>query len=289
MTRVHRFREALRVDQLARCGERARELRQELADRRLVGRGGDRVELLLRAVDEDQYFTFLPSPSMVTSEPRACLGHPDRFELLVPEHVTVPPMPRPRTFDEDRALDAAMRTFWANGYEATTTEDLCAATGLGRSSIYNTFSSKHELFRRSLLRYVEMMTTSQLGILEDEGRPPMERLRALFSAVIDGEVATRRDGRSIGCLTVNTTVELSGRDPEAAEIVGRDVERRAAALRIVIAAAQRAGEITSGRDPDALARYLNAVIGGMRVAGQGGADRAALQSIADTALDALVA
>jgi hypothetical protein len=134
-----------------------------------------------------------------------------------------------------------------------------------------------------------MMTTSQLGILEDEGRPPMERLRALFSAVIDGEVATRRDGRSIGCLTVNTTVELAGRDPEAAEIVGRDVERRAAALRIVIAAAQRAGEITSGRDPDALARYLNAVIGGMRVAGQGGADRAALQSIADTALDALAA
>lgn len=197
-------------------------------------------------------------------------------------------MPRPRTFDEDRAVDAAMRTFWANGYEATTTEDLCAATGLGRSSIYNTFSSKHELFRRSLLRYVEMTTTTQLGILEDEGRPPVERLRALFSAVIDGEMATRRDGRSIGCLTVNTTVELAGRDPEAAEILDRDGERRAAALRIVIAAAQRAGEITSRRDPDALARYLNAVIGGMRVAGQGGADRAALQAIADTALDALV-
>jgi AcrR family transcriptional regulator len=197
-------------------------------------------------------------------------------------------VPRPRTFDEDRAVDAAMRTFWANGYEVTTTEDLCAATGLGRSSIYNTFSSKHELFRRSLLRYVDMMTTAQLGMLEDEGRSPIERLRALFSAVIDGEMATRQDGRSIGCLTVNTTVELAGRDPEAAEILDRDGERRAAALRIVIAAAQRAGEITSGRDPDALARYLIAVIGGMRVAGQGGADRAALQSIADTALDALV-
>jgi TetR/AcrR family transcriptional regulator, transcriptional repressor for nem operon len=197
-------------------------------------------------------------------------------------------VPRPRTFDEDRAVDAAMRTFWANGYEATTTEDLCAATGLGRSSIYNTFTSKHELFRRALLHYVETMTTFQLGILEDEGRAPGERLRALFSAVIDGEMATRRDGRSIGCLTVNTTVELAGRDPEAAEILDRDMERRAAALRIVIAAGQRAGGIRSGRDPVALARYLNAVIGGMRVAGQGGADRAVLQSIADTALDALI-
>jgi TetR/AcrR family transcriptional repressor of nem operon len=196
-------------------------------------------------------------------------------------------VPRPRTFDEDRAVDAAMRTFWANGYEATTTEDLCAATGLGRSSIYNTFTSKHELFRRALLRYVETTTATQLGILEDEERSPVERLRALFALVVDGETASRRDGRSIGCLTVNTTVELGGRDPEAAEILERDVERRMAALRLVVGAGQRAGEITSGRDPEALARYLNAVIGGMRVAGQGGADRAALQSIADTALDVL--
>jgi TetR/AcrR family transcriptional regulator, transcriptional repressor for nem operon len=196
-------------------------------------------------------------------------------------------MPRPRTFDEDRALDAAMRTFWANGYEATTTEDLCAATGLGRSSIYNTFRSKHELFRRALLRYVEMTTAVQLAILEDEGRPPVERLRALFTAVIDGEMANRRDGRSLGCLTVNTTVELAGRDPEAAQIIESDTERRTAALRLAIDAGRRSGEIASRRDPEALARYLTAVIGGMRVAGQGGADRAALQSIADTALDAL--
>jgi TetR/AcrR family transcriptional regulator, transcriptional repressor for nem operon len=196
-------------------------------------------------------------------------------------------VPRPRTFDEDRAVDAAMRTFWANGYEATTTEDLCAATGLGRSSIYNAFSSKHELFRRSLLRYVETTTTAQLAILEDEGRPPVERLRALFTAVIDGEMANRRDGRSLGCLTVNTTVELAGRYPEAAQIIERDTERRTAAMRLAIDAGRRAGEIASRRDPEALARYLTAVIGGMRVAGQGGADRAALQSIADTALDAL--
>ncbi|GAA0925127.1 TetR/AcrR family transcriptional regulator [Pseudonocardia zijingensis] len=196
-------------------------------------------------------------------------------------------MPRPRTFDEDRAVDAAMRTFWANGYEATTTEDLCAATGLGRSSIYNAFTSKHELFRRALVRYLEMMTANQQGILEDESRSPVERLRALFTTVIDGEMATRRDGRSIGCLSVNATVELAGRDPEAAEALERDGARRAAAIRVVVEAGQRAGEITSRRAPDALAGYLNAVIAGMRVAGQSGADRAVLQSIADTALDAL--
>lgn len=197
-------------------------------------------------------------------------------------------MARPRTFDEDRAVDAAMRTFWANGYEATTTQDLCDATGLGRSSIYNTFASKHELFKRALLHYIEMTTTTQLAILEDEGRPALERLRTLFAVVVDGEMVSRRDGRSIGCLTVNTTVELGGRDAEATAMLERDSRRRVAALRTVIAAGQRDGELASGRDPEALARYLNAVIGGMRVAGQGGADRAVLQSIADTALDPLI-
>ena len=182
-----------------------------------------------------------------------------------------------------------MRTFWENGYEATTTQDLCDATGLGRSSIYNTFTSKHELFKRALLHYIEMTTATQLAILEDEGRSAPERLRALLAVVVDGEMASRRDGRSIGCLTVNTTVELGGRDPEAASLLERDRERRVTALRVVIAAGQRAGELASSRDPDALARYLNAVIAGMRVAGQGGADRAVLQSIACAALDALTA
>jgi TetR/AcrR family transcriptional regulator, transcriptional repressor for nem operon len=196
-------------------------------------------------------------------------------------------VPRPRTFDEDHAVDAAMRTFWAQGYEATTTQDLCEATGLGRSSIYNTFTSKHELFKRALLRYIETTNAAQLAVLEDERRPPVARLRALVALIVDGEEANRRGGRSLGCLTVNTTVELAGRDPEATALLERDLQRRIGLLRDVIAAGQRDGGITSTRDPASLARYLNAVIGGIRVAGQGGADRDVLQSIADTALDAL--
>ncbi|QES40126.1 TetR family transcriptional regulator [Streptomyces venezuelae] len=196
-------------------------------------------------------------------------------------------MARPRSFDEERALDAAMHAFWANGYEATSTQDLCEATGLGRSSIYNTFTSKHDLFRRALTRYMDGMNAGQLQILEDVERPAAERVRALFDRVIEGEFQQRRDGHSIGCLTVNTTVELAGRDPEAAALLERDLAARLAALGTTIRAGQQDGDITSGRDADTLARYVNAVIGGMRVSAQGGADRATLQAIADTAMDAL--
>ncbi|MEU6819640.1 TetR/AcrR family transcriptional regulator [Streptomyces atriruber] len=196
-------------------------------------------------------------------------------------------MARPRSFDEERALDAAMHAFWANGYEATSTQDLCDATGLGRSSIYNTFTSKHDLFRRALTRYMDSMNANQLAILEDVERSATERVRALFDRVIDGELEQRRDGHSIGCLTVNTTVELAGRDPEAARMLERDLDTRLTALRTAIRTGQQSGDITSRRDADTLARYVNAMIGGMRVSAQGGADRVTLEAIAETALDAL--
>ncbi|MEU8956420.1 TetR/AcrR family transcriptional regulator [Streptomyces sp. NPDC048518] len=196
-------------------------------------------------------------------------------------------MARPRSFDEERALDAAMHAFWANGYEATSTQDLCEATGLGRSSIYNTFTSKHDLFRRALTRYMETMNANQLALLEDTRLPAVDRVRALLDRIIDGEFEHRENGHSIGCLTVNTTVELAGRDPEAARMLERDLAARLTVLRATIRSGQRDGDITSARDAGTLAQFVNAVIGGMRVAAQGGADRDTLQGITETALAAL--
>lgn len=190
-------------------------------------------------------------------------------------------------FDEERALDAAMHTFWEKGYEATSTQDLCEATGLGRSSIYNTFKSKHDLFERALAHYIDTMTTTQLAVLEDTRHSALDRIRSLFTVVVDGETEHRADGRSLGCLTVNTTVELAARDSRAAGMLERDTARRLAVLRAVIEEGRRDGSITSRRDAGALARFVNAAIGGMRISSQGGADRAALESIAEVTLDAM--
>ncbi|MEW1658643.1 MULTISPECIES: helix-turn-helix domain-containing protein [unclassified Streptomyces] len=196
-------------------------------------------------------------------------------------------MARPRLFDEERALDAAMRTFWEKGYEATSTQDLCEATGLGRSSVYNTFKSKHDLFMRALAHYIDTMTTAQLAILADARLSAADRIRALLVRIVESDAECRAGGRSLGCLTVNTTVELAGRDAGAAGVLERDAARRLAALRAVVEEGRRDGSITSPRDAGALARFVNAAIAGMRVSGQGGADRAALESIAEVTMDAL--
>ncbi|MEX2986095.1 TetR/AcrR family transcriptional regulator [Streptomyces sp. C36] len=193
-------------------------------------------------------------------------------------------MARPRKFDEERAVDAAMEAFWTAGYEATSTQDLCEATGLGRSSIYNTFHSKHELFRRALDRYMARRTDELSGLLEED-RPARARVEALLSRVVAEETTGYGDGR--GCLYVNTAVELAARDAEVARELERDYARRLEALTAVFESGRRDGDIAADRDARALAHFVMATVSGIRVAARAGADAAALRAIARTALDAI--
>ncbi|MEM8839406.1 MAG: helix-turn-helix domain-containing protein, partial [Pseudomonadota bacterium] len=62
-------------------------------------------------------------------------------------------MPRPREFNPDDALDAAMRVFWAKGFAETSYDDLVLGTGVSRKSLYSVFGDKHMLFIAALQRY----------------------------------------------------------------------------------------------------------------------------------------
>lgn len=190
-------------------------------------------------------------------------------------------MARPKRFDEQRAVDAAMRAFWTAGYDGTSTQNLCEATGLGRSSIYNTFGSKHELFERALHRYMDRKNAGIFAILDGDASAA-DKLRGLLYQVVDAP-----EDEPPGCLVVNTTVELGPRDRAVAGVLQADQDRRVAALTAVIAAGQSAGELGNRRRAADLAQFLIATIGGMRVAARGGADRATLVAIADTALSCL--
>ncbi|NRQ30549.1 TetR/AcrR family transcriptional regulator [Nonomuraea sp. NN258] len=189
-------------------------------------------------------------------------------------------MARPRKFDEGSAVEAAMRAFWGAGYEATSTQDLCEATGLGRSSIYNTFKNKHDLFGKSLRHYMDVHNAELFALL-DADLPVMEKIRQVLWRAVEPDAAD-----PIGCLVVNTAVELGPRDPEIAEMLRSDGERRLDALRAAIALGQSRGEIDRGKDPWALAHFVVATVGGLRVAARAGADSTALEAIATTALGA---
>lgn len=117
-------------------------------------------------------------------------------------------VPRPRDFDVDEALDAAVELFWRQGYAATSVRQLCDAMGIQAGSFYAAFGGKEACFRRALERYV----AAQLPALA----PGPAAVRAWMRAI----TAASRQGK--GCLLVNSAVESPGLDePTRAEVAGR--------------------------------------------------------------------
>jgi TetR/AcrR family transcriptional regulator, transcriptional repressor for nem operon len=188
-------------------------------------------------------------------------------------------MARPRTFDEDRAVEAAMKLFWTSGYEGTSTQDLCEATGLGRSSIYNTFSSKRDLFDRALRRYMETKTATQLELIQRSDLPIRERVRRILWDAVEPEPADPP-----GCLVVNSLIELAPHEPEIAEVLDRDHAVKIETLTAAFRAAQAAGEVDRDHDPTGLADYVFVVLSGLRVAARSGATQAAQEAVVASAL-----
>jgi TetR/AcrR family transcriptional repressor of nem operon len=191
-------------------------------------------------------------------------------------------MARPREFDPDAALEAATRVFWAKGFEHSSLDDLCAATGLNRSSLYAAFGAKRELYLRALARYEEGSAARIAAALER--RPVRDGLRLFLDGLIEAIVAG--PGRS-GCFIGNCAAEMAGLDRAAAARVRRRLARIEAAFRAGLEQARARGELPAGSDPAALARFLTAGIQGLRLVGKANPDRAALNDIAATMLRCL--
>jgi TetR/AcrR family transcriptional regulator, transcriptional repressor for nem operon len=192
-------------------------------------------------------------------------------------------MPRPREFDDERVLDAAMEAFWARGYAATSAQDLVDATGLGRSSLYNAFAGKHQLYERALRRYLERNTEADVALLDRPG-PVKERVRELLLGVIDADLG---DPQRRGCLAVNAAIELAGKDEAVTVAVRRVFARVEEALVVALERGQRDGEITGERSARALARFVLNAIYGLRVLGKAATDRAPLLDVVEATVSAL--
>ncbi|MFD3683473.1 TetR/AcrR family transcriptional regulator [Nocardiopsis sp. NPDC058631] len=196
-------------------------------------------------------------------------------------------MGRPRQFDEERVVQKACHEFWSKGFDGTSTADLCQATGLTRSSLYNTFHSKEHLFRRALSYYVNTMTARQGTVLDAQGSSGLERIRSLLTVIVDDETANQKSGHGSGCFTVNTITTIASRNKDIALVVEADLQKRLSSLRLAVMDGQLDGSIAADRDPGDLAWYVTSLIYGMRIAAQSGAGRGALDGIVSTGLAAL--
>jgi AcrR family transcriptional regulator len=186
---------------------------------------------------------------------------------------------RPREFDLDEALAAALRVFWRRGYEGASMAELTEAMGITKPSLYAAFGNKEALFRKALDLYErEKLDFMKTALEASTARGVAERL--LRGAV---EMQTSScDPR--GCLGV---ISSSACGAEAESIKAEVISRRASSECALVQRLERAqaeGDLPDGVDAVGLTRYLMALLQGIAVQGGAGATRAQLEQLVETSL-----
>lgn len=191
-------------------------------------------------------------------------------------------MPRTRTFDEHEVTRRARDAFHDHGYAATSVEQLTAATGLQRSSLYGAFGDKHRLFLRAFGQYCgEEMATVEAELAGDDAGAFDRLARHLRSKTAD-PAASRR-----GCLLAKAGAEMAGEDPEVARIAADAYATYERAVTMCVAGAQAAGKIRDDIEPAAAGALLLATLRGIEALGRVGRSKRSLRTIADSALRSL--
>jgi TetR/AcrR family transcriptional repressor of nem operon len=189
-------------------------------------------------------------------------------------------MSRPRQFDPDEVVDRSMRQFWAKGYRDTSVDDLVAATGVRPGSLYGAFEGgKRQIFIEALRLYSSLVVPEKLGALERPGASIAE-VRAYFDGLVRDLLSP--EGR-IGCLMVNTTVELAAEDSEVSRLTRDHMARLERNAERALRTAQDHGDIPAGIDPAAKATQLMATGMGLMVVGKTSPGREVLETIVDAA------
>jgi TetR/AcrR family transcriptional regulator, copper-responsive repressor len=188
---------------------------------------------------------------------------------------------RPRQYDPDSALARAAAAFWKNGYAATSLDDLAAATGMNRPSLYAAFGDKRDLYLKTLERYQQQSRVS--AQLLADGATLREFLTRFYDGALELYRAGEADAR--GCYSISTAPAQATSDPAVRAFLSESIRGTDAFLADVIGKARDRGEIAATADPSALAQVATATLHTLAVRSRVGVPRHQLKALAAAAID----
>jgi AcrR family transcriptional regulator len=191
---------------------------------------------------------------------------------------------RPRAFDPEVALGRAVDAFWDAGFAATSLDDLTAATGMNRPSLYGAFGDKHALYRKAFDLYLERTRAAMAEAFSGD-RPLRAALRRAYDTGI--AIYLSGDHGPRGCFIISTAVAQAVTDPNVRAALAGVLREIDDGFRAPIARAQRNGDLPADADPAKLAKIAAATLYSLTIHARAGAGRAALDAIADAAIEVI--
>jgi len=191
---------------------------------------------------------------------------------------------RPRAYDPETALTQATAAFWDAGYAATSLDDLCAATGMNRPSLYGAFGDKHELYLAALARYWEISRVAMQEALAYD-RPLREALRRLYRKALAGYFGGNDGAR--GCFAIGTATTEAMRDAKIRALLAEGFQMIDDAFAARIRFARDHGELPKEADPATLAMLASATLHTLAIRSRAGVARSTLEAMADATVDVI--
>jgi TetR/AcrR family transcriptional regulator, copper-responsive repressor len=191
---------------------------------------------------------------------------------------------RPRAYQPEIALGKALDLFRQDGFAATSLDDLSAATGMNRPSLYGAFGDKRELYIKSYARY---RADARAGMTEifREDLPIRQRLRKIYAVALDiylsGETGPR------GCFTVMTATSEAVADPDIRAMVLEGLSELDKAFAACFRIAKDKGELPGTADPAVLAQLASATLHTIAIRARARVPRKELEAIASGAIEVM--
>ncbi len=190
-------------------------------------------------------------------------------------------MARPRSFDPDEALDLARDVFWQKGFQGTSLDDITAATGLAKPSLYAAFGDKNALFLKVLDRYHERIVANAERVLKEgpSARDAIERWLSGFVPFCSGIKGSR------GCLSVNAAADGAADQKQVRDRIQRFNRKLEELLRNRLRADR--AQFSDAFDPAGSAHTLMAIYMGLMVLAKDAPDAARVRATLNQAMKLL--